>query len=82
MPLRLMQPIVSIGYKDRPVFDHAMALQDDFGFTGVKDGDTWTGNAEKYFMPCAPVMMEVLRWAERQEHAPNQMGNSLICGQP
>ena len=43
MPLTLMQPIGSIGYKDRPVFDHNMTLQDDFKFNGVKDGYKWKG---------------------------------------
>ncbi len=65
-----MQPLGPIGYKDRPVFDHKMTLQDDFKFNGVKDGYKWKGKVESYFMSCAPVMMEILRWAERQNLNP------------
>jgi hypothetical protein len=65
-----MQPLGSIGYKDRPLFDHQMTLQDEFKFNGVKDGYTWKGKVENYMMACAPVMMEILRWAERQNMEP------------
>jgi hypothetical protein len=70
LPLKLMQPLGSIGYKDRPLFDHKMTLQDEFKFNGVKDGYKWKGKVENYMMACAPVMMEILRWADRQNMEP------------
>ena len=70
LPLKLMGTLGSIGYKDRPIFDHKMTLQDEYKFNGVKDGFKWKKKIEQYFITCAPVLMEVFRWAERQDHRP------------
>ena len=70
LPLKLTATLGSIGYKDRPIFDHKMTLQDEFKSNGVKDGFKWKGEIGKYFITCAPVLMELLRWAERQDHTP------------
>ena len=70
LPLKLMATLGSIGYKDRPIFDHKMTLQDEMKFNGVKDGFKWKKKIEQYFITCAPVMMEISRWAERQDHRP------------
>ena len=30
----------------------------------------WKGKVERYFISCAPVLMEILAWAERQDQTP------------
>ena len=63
LPLKLTATLGSIGYRDRPIFDQKMALQDDFKFNGVKDGHKWKNKGHGYFMTCAPVLMGVFRLA-------------------
>jgi hypothetical protein len=47
----------SIGYKDRPIFDQKMSLQEEYRFNGVKDGFKWKTKVQAYFTTCAPVLM-------------------------
>ena len=49
------------------MFDLKMTQQDNFKFNGVRDGMKWKTAVERYFISCAPVLMEILSWAERQE---------------
>ena len=63
LPLKLTAALGSIGYKDRPIFDQKMTLPEGYRFNGVKDGFKWEGNIEAYFITCAPVLMEIFRWA-------------------
>ena len=70
LPLRLTATLGSIGYKDRPIFDHKMTLQDEYRFNGTKDGIKWKNKVHGYFVTCAPVLLEVLRWAECQDQTP------------
>jgi hypothetical protein len=70
LPLKLTATLGAIGYKDRPIFDMKMSLQDDYKFNGSKDGFKWKGKVGSYFTTCAPVLMEVLKWAERQDNQP------------
>ena len=43
-------------------------LQEEFKFNGVKDGMKWKDKVERYFISCAPVLLDVLVWAERQDN--------------
>ena len=68
MPLDLKEPLGSIGHENRPIFDIKMSLQEDMKFDGVKDGMKWKCKVERYFISCAPVLMNILSWAERQDN--------------
>ncbi len=68
LPLQLHGPLGAIAHKDRPVFDQKMTLQEEFKFNGVKDGMKWKDKVERYFISCAPVLLDVLVWAERQDN--------------
>ena len=45
-----------------------MTLQEDLKFNGVKDGVKWKSRIEGYFISCAPVLMNVLSWAETMDN--------------
>ena len=47
-----------------------MTLQEEYRFNGVKDGVKWKNKIHGYFVSCAPVLMEILRWAEQQDQTP------------
>ena len=64
LPLTLKGPLGAIGYKDRGVFDEKLALQDEYRFDGVKGGLAWKGKTERYFIGRAPILKEILDWAE------------------
>ncbi len=64
LPLTLKGPLGAIGYKDRGVFDEKLALQDEYRFNGVKGGLAWKGKTERYFIGRAPILKEILDWAE------------------
>ena len=49
------------------MFDHKMTMQQEFKFNGMKDGMKWKGKVGIYFISCAPVLMEILAWAKRQD---------------
>ena len=59
LPLELKGPLMAIGWKDRPLLDEKLALQDDFRFNGVKNGPEWKENIEKAIIPRAPVEMVI-----------------------
>ena len=68
LPLDLRDGLGSIAHKDRPIFDMKMALQEEYKFNGVKDGNKWKERIEGYFISCAPVLMSILAWVERQDN--------------
>ena len=47
-----------------------MTLQEEFRFNGTKDGYKWKNKVHGYFITCAPVLLEILRWAELQDQEP------------
>ena len=57
LSLKLTATLGSIGYKDRPIFDQKMSLQEEYRFNGVKDGFKWKTKVQAYFTTCAPVLM-------------------------
>ena len=56
----------SIGYKDRPMFEDKLATS-EFQYDGVKGGTAWKTKVERYMVYKAPVLKELLEWAEAQE---------------
>ena len=64
LPLALKGPLGAIGYKDRGVFDEKLALQDEYRFNGSKGGLAWKGKTERYFIGRAPILKDILDWAE------------------
>ncbi len=67
LPLELRDPFGSVGHENRPIFDIKMTLQEDMKFNGVKDGVKWKSRVEGYFISCAPVLMNILSWAETMD---------------
>ncbi len=64
LPLALKGPLGAIGYKDRGVFDEKVALQEEYRFNGSKGGLAWKGKTERYFISRAPILKDLLDWAE------------------
>ncbi len=64
LPLTLKGPLGAIGYKDRGVFDEKLALQEEYRFNGSKGGLSWKGKTERYFISRAPILKDILDWAE------------------
>ena len=67
MPLRLVGPLGSIGYKDRPIFDEKMSIHEDYKFNGVKGGIAWKINTERHFIARAPVLRHIVEFAELED---------------
>ena len=44
-----------------------MTLQDEFKFNGTKDAFKWETKVHGYFITCAPILMEISKWAERMD---------------
>ena len=68
LPLVLNEPIGNIGHENRPIFDVKMSLQEEMKFDGAKHGMKWKSRTERYFISCAPVLMNILSWAEKQDN--------------
>ncbi len=67
LPLPLRGPLGAISFKERSLFDDKMAGQSEFKFDGVKGGIAWKGRIERMFIARAPVLKEILEWAEGEE---------------
>ena len=67
MPLRMPGPLGAIQYKDRPMFDDKVMMHQDYAYNGSKGGSTWKSKVERYFITKAPVLRELLEWAEAQD---------------
>ncbi len=65
LPLTLREHIGSAGYNDEPMFDDELTDKADYTYTGkAGTGIAWKGNVERHFISRAPVMMNILKWAE------------------
>jgi hypothetical protein len=66
-----MSTLGSVGYKDRPIFDQKMTLQDEFKFNGkTENAFKWKTKVHGYFITCAPILLEIFRWAEKMDLTP------------
>ena len=63
-PLKMPGLLGAITYKDRTLFDDKVMLTPDYQWDGVKGGAAWKSSVEKYFITKAPVLRELLEWAE------------------
>ena len=67
LPLTLREHIGSAGYKDKLMFDEKLTEKADYTYTGkAGTGIAWKGKVERHFISRAPVMMNILKWAEEQ----------------
>ena len=57
----------AITFKDRTLFDDKVILTPEYQWDGVKGGAAWKSNVERYFITKAPVLRELLEWAEAQD---------------
>jgi len=67
VPLDLRGPLLALGYKDKPLFDTKLTNQDDYRFNGVKGGLAYKKKLENYFISQAPVLRNILKWAEQED---------------
>ena len=67
LPLQLRGPLGAIGYKERSLFDEKLASQSEYKFDGVKGGIAWKGRLERMIIARAPILKDVLEWAEGEE---------------
>jgi hypothetical protein len=67
VPLTLREHIGSLGYKDKPAFDEKLSERAEYQHSGkAGTGMTWKGKVERHLISRAPVMMNILKWAEEQ----------------
>ena len=66
LPLRLAEPLGSVGYKEKPLFDEKLAEREEYRYNGTKNGVAWKGKVERHFISRAPVLRTILIWAEEE----------------
>ena len=42
-------------------------MQDEYRFNGVKNGEQWKTNIERYFIARAPILRDILEFAELED---------------
>ena len=67
LPLKLYGNLGAVAFKDRSIFDEKFTLQEEYRFNGVKNGDQWKVKVERYFIGRAPILKEILEFAERED---------------
>ena len=67
LPLQLRGPLGAIAFKDRSVFDEKFTMQEDYRFNGIKNGEQWKTRVERYFISRAPILREILEFAELED---------------
>ena len=67
LPLNLPGPLGAIERRDRSIFDEKLTLQAEYKFDGMKGGIAWKGKVERYFISKAPILKELLEWAESED---------------
>ena len=55
--------------QDRSLFDDKVMLTAEYQWDGTKGGAAWKSRVERYFITKAPVLRELLEWAEAQDAA-------------
>ena len=68
-PLELLEPLGTIGAKDKQLFDDKLATTPDFQFNGTRNGLAWVRKVENHFISRSPVLLAVLQWAEECEES-------------
>ena len=66
-PLKMHGLLGAINFKDRMIFDDKVMLTAEYQWDGVKNGAAWKSRVERYFITKAPVLRELLEWAEAQD---------------
>ena len=70
LPLKLMEPLGSAGYKDEPMFDLKLAEKEDYKYLGSKNCLAWKRKVENHFISVAPGSAGVGRGAGHEhDHA-------------
>ncbi len=69
LPLPLKGPLGAIGYKERALFDDKIAHHEEYKFNGAKGGINWKQRTERYFISRAPILHDLLKWAEEEDMA-------------
>ena len=57
-------PLGAIGFRDRPMFDDKIMMAEGYQYVVVKDGPKWRTKVSNYFISRAPLLKEVIDWAE------------------
>ena len=66
-PLELLEPLGTVGQKDKILFDDKVATTSEFQFNGSRNGLAWVRKVENHFISRAPVLLAILSWAEACE---------------
>ncbi len=67
LPLDLPEPLGAAGYKEKALFDEKLTTQAEYRYDGAKDGAAWKSKVERHFISRAPVLKNLLAWAEEEE---------------
>ena len=51
------------------MFDDKLVLNEEYRYNVVKGGAAWKSKLERYFVSKAPVLRELLEWAESQDNS-------------
>ncbi len=68
LPLTLRGPVGALGFRDRTIFDDKLVVNDEYRYNGVKNGVRWKTKLTNYFISRAPLLKEILEWAEEQDN--------------
>ena len=66
-PLTMRGPLLALGHKDKSLFDVKLTQQEEYRFNGTKGGMAYTKKVENYFISQAPIIRELLKWAEHED---------------
>ena len=66
-------------YAERQIFDDKVADRSEFKFDGTKGGTSWKSAIEFYMSSKVPILMELLKWAEKHGDTVVDSTNLAMC---
>ena len=67
LPLPLREHLGSAGYKDKSMFEEKHTEREEYRYSGkTGTGVAWKAKVERHFISRAPVLRDILKWAEEQ----------------
>ena len=66
-PLELLEPLGTIGARDKQLFDDKIAVSPGYQFNGQRNGLSWIRKVENHLISRAPILLALLSWTEECE---------------
>ena len=67
LPLHLPGALEAVDFKGKGILDDKLAFQPEYRYDGGKGGVKWKKKLENYIISRAPVLKELLEWAEAED---------------